>query len=44
MNVAERKPLPCPSDWTFELLEEYDTHISQVAEQYEPISTRSSSN
>ncbi|MFP3559895.1 SpoVR family protein, partial [Paraburkholderia sp. SIMBA_049] len=35
MNVAERKPLPCPSDWTFELLEEYDTHISQVAEQYE---------
>ncbi|OXH83085.1 SpoVR family protein, partial [Burkholderia multivorans] len=35
MNVAERKPLPCPSDWTFELLEEYDTHIAQVAEQYE---------
>ncbi len=35
MNVAERKPLPCPSDWTFELIEEYDTHIAQVAEQYE---------
>ncbi|WP_009891290.1 SpoVR family protein, partial [Burkholderia thailandensis] len=35
MNVADRKPLPCPSDWTFELIEEYDTHISQVAEQYE---------
>lgn len=35
MNIAERKPLPCPSDWTFELLEEYDTHIAQVAEQYE---------
>jgi hypothetical protein len=44
MNVAERKPLPCPSDWTFELLEEYDTHIAQVAEQYGSTPTRSSSN
>src|ERR1700761_7908126 len=35
MNVADRRPLPCPSDWTFELIEEYDTHISHVAEQYE---------
>src|SRR5258706_7734601 len=34
MNVADRRPLPCPSDWTFELIEEYDTHISHVAEQY----------
>ncbi len=25
MNVAEKRPLPCPSDWTFELIEEYDT-------------------
>jgi stage V sporulation protein R len=35
MNVADRRPLPNPSDWTFELIEEYDTHIAQVAEQYE---------
>ncbi|MFP4902539.1 SpoVR family protein, partial [Paraburkholderia sp. BR14261] len=35
MNVADKRPLPCPSDWTFELIEEYDTHISHVAEQYE---------
>ena len=35
MNVADRRPLPCPSDWTFELIEEYDTHIARVAEQYE---------
>ena len=35
MNVADRRPLPCPSDWTFELIEEYDTHIAHVAEQYE---------
>ena len=34
MNVADRRPLPWPSDWTFELIEEYDTHIAQVAEQY----------
>ena len=25
MNVAEKRPLPCPSDWTFELIEQYDT-------------------
>ncbi|CAN7349688.1 SpoVR family protein [Trinickia sp. LjRoot230] len=35
MNVANRRPLPWPSDWTFELIEEYDTHIAQVAEQYQ---------
>jgi hypothetical protein len=35
MNIADRRPLPWPSDWTFELIEEYDTHIAQVAEQYE---------
>jgi hypothetical protein len=35
MNVADRRPLPWPSDWTFELIEEYDTHIAQVAEQYQ---------
>ncbi|WP_414445053.1 SpoVR family protein [Burkholderia sp. 22PA0106] len=35
MNAADRTPLPCPSDWTFELIEEYDQHIAQVAEQYE---------
>ena len=22
MNVVDRRPLPCPSDWTFELIEE----------------------
>jgi hypothetical protein len=35
MNIADRRPLPWPSDWTFELIEEYDTHIARVAEQYE---------
>lgn len=35
MNAADRQPLPWPSDWTFELIEEYDTHIAQVAEQYQ---------
>jgi len=35
MNIADRRPLPWPSDWTFELIEEYDTHIAEVAEQYE---------
>src|SRR3954469_12578284 len=35
MNVADKRPLPCPSDWTFELIEEYDSHIARVAEQYE---------
>jgi stage V sporulation protein R len=34
MNVAERRPLPCPSDWTFELIEEYDTEIARVAQRY----------
>ena len=34
MNVAEKRPLPCPSDWTFELIEEYDTEISRVAQRY----------
>ena len=28
------QPLPCPSDWTFDLIEEYDRHIAQVAESY----------
>jgi spore cortex formation protein SpoVR/YcgB (stage V sporulation) len=31
---AERTPLPCPSDWTFDLIEEYNTHIARVAEGY----------
>ncbi|WP_153101694.1 SpoVR family protein [Paraburkholderia hayleyella] len=35
MNAAPHQPLPCPSDWTFELIEEYDRHIAQVAAQYE---------
>ncbi len=34
MNVAEKRPLPCPSDWTFELIEEYDTEIARVAQRY----------
>jgi spore cortex formation protein SpoVR/YcgB (stage V sporulation) len=34
MNIAERTPLPCPSDWTFDLIEEYDSHIARVAEGY----------
>ena len=31
---AERTPLPCPSDWTFDLIEEYNTEIARVAEAY----------
>src|SRR5579875_481926 len=35
MNVAEkRRPLPCPSDWSVELIEEYDAEISRVANRY----------
>src|SRR6478609_2440210 len=31
MNVSEkRRPLPCPSDWSVELIEEYDAEISRV--------------
>lgn len=26
--------MPCPSDWTFELIEEYDTEIARVAQRY----------
>lgn len=35
MNVSEkRRPLPCPSDWSVELIEEYDAEISRVANRY----------
>ncbi|SIT66115.1 Stage V sporulation protein SpoVR/YcgB, involved in spore cortex formation [Burkholderia sp. b13] len=29
-----RRPLPSPSDWTFELIERYDAEIARVAEHY----------
>jgi len=28
-------PLPCPSDWSFELIERYNTEIARVAEGYQ---------
>ncbi|MCB4365729.1 SpoVR family protein [Hydrogenophaga taeniospiralis] len=30
----KREPLPCPSDWTFELIELYHTQIARVAGEY----------
>ncbi|MDY7576969.1 SpoVR family protein [Herbaspirillum sp. RTI4] len=30
----ERIPLPCPSDWSFELIEQYNEEIARVAERY----------
>ena len=33
-GAAERTPLPCPSDWTFDLIEEYNQHIARVAAGY----------
>jgi len=33
-GAGERGPLPCPSDWTFDLIEEYNQHIARVAEGY----------
>lgn len=32
---GDRRPLPNPSDWTFELIERYDAEIARVAEHYE---------
>jgi stage V sporulation protein R len=29
-----KEPLPCPSDWTFELIERYNSEIARVAEGY----------
>jgi stage V sporulation protein R len=29
-----REPLPCPSEWSFELIERYDAEIARVAESY----------
>ncbi|SDV49402.1 Stage V sporulation protein SpoVR/YcgB, involved in spore cortex formation [Chitinasiproducens palmae] len=34
MNEVIRTPLPSPSDWTFELLEEYNEQIARVAARY----------
>ncbi|MGI4812051.1 MAG: SpoVR family protein [Janthinobacterium lividum] len=34
MKPSDRTPLPCPSDWTFELIEEYNDHIAEVAKSY----------
>ena len=28
------QPLPCPSDWSFELIDEYNQHIARIAESY----------
>src|ERR1700693_2219173 len=33
-RTVPRTPLPCPSDWTFELLELYDQEIARVAAGY----------
>ena len=29
-----REPLPCPSDWTFDLIEQYDAEIGKVAAEF----------
>src|SRR5436853_7687705 len=34
MSLRRRQPLPCPSDWTFELIEYYSAEIARVAEGY----------
>jgi stage V sporulation protein R len=34
IQSATRTPLPCPSDWSFELIEEYDREIARVAQNY----------
>ncbi|QRX84075.1 SpoVR family protein [Glaciimonas sp. PAMC28666] len=34
-DITKRKsPLPCPSDWTFELIEQYNVEIARVAAAY----------
>lgn len=34
-DIKERRsPLPCPSDWTFELIEQYNVEIARVAAAY----------
>lgn len=34
-DINKRKsPLPCPSDWTFELIEQYNVEIARVAAAY----------
>ena len=30
----DRQPLPCPSDWTFELIETYHAEIARVARDF----------
>lgn len=34
MDTIVRTPLPSPSDWTFELLEQYNAEIARVARRY----------
>ena len=34
MNDKTRTPLPSPSDWTFELIEQYHGEIARVARGY----------
>ena len=34
MNARKREPLPSPSDWTFELIEEYFEHIKRTAHRF----------
>jgi stage V sporulation protein R len=34
IGSADGVPLPCPSDWTFELIEQYNSQIARVAEGY----------
>jgi spore cortex formation protein SpoVR/YcgB (stage V sporulation) len=34
MNAPQRIPLPSSSEWTFELVEQYDREIARVAERY----------
>src|ERR1700677_4688166 len=34
MKTLERTQLPCPSDWNFELIEQYDREIARVAANY----------
>jgi len=32
--APKRSPLPSPSDWTFELIEEYNQHIAEAAKRF----------
>jgi len=33
-TAPKRSPLPSPSDWTFELIEEYNRHIAEAAKRF----------